>query len=227
MDTFAICKKNTMVPQAHMLYLQSLIDQLNMSKIPGDFIECGVWKGGCVMWMLECQKRHNMNRNVFLYDTFAGMTYPGSEKDDPQAKKIWIETQENKYHRDYDKWHGQNKWAYCPLEDVRRNISSVGYDSTKVKYIVGDVCETLNKPANIPNQIAILRLDTDWYQSTKKELDVLFSHVVKNGYVIIDDYYAWKGSKTATDEFFKSHPHVQIIDPHETGQIMVFKNGGT
>jgi O-methyltransferase len=217
------CKKNTMVPQNHMLYLEKVIAELNQNNVSGALVECGVYKGGCVMWMAYCQKKYSMNRPIYLYDTFDGMSFPNSDKDDPNAKKIWTETHENKYHRDYDKWHGQNKWAYCPLDMVKEHIGLVNYEPSQVKYVVGDVCQTLQKPENLPNNIAILRLDTDWYESTKKEIDVLFPKVSKNGYLIVDDYYAWKGSKTATDEFLAVNKNVKIIDKTTTGNIMVIK----
>lgn len=224
---YDICKKNTMVPQAHLIYLEKLIAELNKNNVPGALVECGVYKGGCVMWMAHCQKKDHMNRSIYLYDTFEGMTFPGSDKDDPQARKIWSETQANMYHRDYDKWHGQNKWAYCPLDMVKDNMTLVNYTPSKIRYVVGDVCQTLNKAENQPDQIAILRLDTDWYESTKKEIDVLFPRLSVNGYLIVDDYYAWKGSKTATDEFLSVNKgNVQIIDKSTTGNIMVIKKLG-
>jgi O-methyltransferase len=221
--TLDLCMRNTMVPQSHLLYLETIINQVNQTSIQGALVECGVYKGGCVMWMAQCQKKHNTNRFIYLYDTFEGMTYPQSEKDDPNAKKIWNETHDGIYHRDYDKWHGQNKWAYCPLDMVRNNIGMMNYDPSKIKYVVGDVCQTLNLTENLPDRIAILRLDTDWFDSTKKEIDVLFPKVSVGGYLIVDDYYAWKGSKTATDEFLMKHKNVGIIDPSITGNIMVIK----
>lgn len=219
-----ICKKNTMVSKTHMCYLENIIDELNNNNIEGSIVECGVWKGGCVMWMIHCQQKTKQDRAIYLYDTFDGMTFPTNNKNGDVAKQTWLKTNENKYHRDYDKWHGQNKWAYCPLDIVKNNIESTKYNQKLIKYVIGDVCQTLNNPTNLPQKIAILRLDTDFYESTKKELDVLFHKVVNGGYIIIDDYYSWKGSKVATDEFLAIHCNdVQLIDEKLTGRIKTFK----
>jgi O-methyltransferase len=217
-----ICKKNTMVTQNHLNFLKNIIKEINDENILGDIIECGVWKGGCSMWMMICQKEHGMHRNFYLYDTFDGMTFPDSDKDPKEAIDIFNKINKGNYERDYDKWHTEKKWAYAPIELVKNNINQTQYDESKIKYVIGDVCKTLD--TDVPSQISILRLDTDWYTSTKKELDVLFPVVVKNGYIIVDDYYAWKGSRTATDEFLKiNKDKISIINTNITGGIFVFR----
>ena len=217
-----ICKPNTMVTEPHLNYLQTIIEELNNQNISGDIVECGVWKGGCSMWMMICQKKYNMLRNFYLYDTFDGMTFPDSDKDAKEAVDIYNKINKGLYERNYDKWHTEKKWAFAPIEMVQNNIKLTNYDESKISFVIGDVCSTLN--TSVPAEISILRLDTDWYNSTKKELDVLFPHVVKNGYVVVDDYYAWKGSRTATDEFLKIHKgKITIIDKKITGGIFVFR----
>jgi O-methyltransferase len=217
-----ICMRNTMVPRQHLVFLERLIKIVNFNNLPGDIVECGVWKGGCSMWMMLCQKQYHMHRNFYLYDTFDGMTFPDSEKDEKEAVDTYNVIKEGKYHRNYDSWHKQNKWAFAPIEFVKANINVIQYDASKINYVVGDVCTTLN--TTVPSGISILRLDTDWYSSTKKELDVLFPLVNKNGYVIIDDYYTWKGSRTATDEFLLiNKDKVTLVNPSITGNIFVFK----
>jgi O-methyltransferase len=216
------CKDNTMVSAEHLKYLEIIIKEVNDKNILGDIVECGVWKGGCSMWMMICQKNHNMLRNFYLYDTFDGMTFPDSNKDAKEAVELYNKITKGIYERNYDKWHNENKWAFAPIDFVKKNINLTKYDESKIKYVIGDVCATLN--TTVPLKISILRLDTDWYNSTKKELDVLFPLVVKNGYIVIDDYYAWKGSTTATDEFLKiHHDKVTIIDTKITGGIFVFR----
>ena len=79
-----------------------------------------------------------------------------------------------------------------------------GYPENKIHYIVGDVLESLKDNKNIPEKIAILRLDTDWYESSKFELEKLYDSVVVGGLIIFDDYYHWDGQRKATDDFFKS-----------------------
>jgi len=128
-----------------------------------------------------------------MYDTYEGMVIPDSNKDDPKALDLYNKINNNEYKRNYDNWHNENKWAYAPIEFVKENMNKANYDNNKIKYIKGDVCETLNDINNLPENISILRLDTDWYTSTKMELDILFPRVTINGFIVIDDYYAWSG----------------------------------
>ena len=216
-----ICKKQTMIKTRQLLSLENFIEQINKNKLNGAIVECGVWKGGAMMWMIHCQKKYSMDRNIYLYDTFNGMPCPSVKKDCPRAMKIYNQITNNKYSRKYDRWHEENKWAYAPLELVKNNIKLVDYNNEKINYIVGDVCKTLNN--SVPDEIAILRLDTDWYESTKKELNVLFPKVVKNGIVIVDDYYTWRGSKDATDEFLeKYNGKIHVFDSKSVGGVFSF-----
>jgi hypothetical protein len=73
---------------------------------------------------------------------------------------------------------------------------------------VGKVEDTI--PADIPEKIALLRLDTDWYESTKHELIHLFPRLQKGGVLIIDDYGFWKGARKAVDEYFAEN-NIQIL----------------
>jgi hypothetical protein len=158
---------------------------------------------------------------MYLYDTFEGMTFPSSQKDAQEAKTIFDRIEKGEYKRDYDKWHIETKWAYAPLDLVKKNIESVGYDSSLIQYVKGDVLETLKN--TVPDSIAVLRLDTDWYESTKKELEILVPKVSKGGYIIVDDYYAWLGSKLATDEFLKINKNLEIQTRDNTGGVLVLK----
>jgi hypothetical protein len=97
-----------------------------------------------------------------------------------------------------------NAWCYAPLDYVKNRLNATGYPQDKLHYIVGDVMETLKDKSNIPEKIAILRLDTDWYESSKYELEQMYNNVVPGGVIIFDDYYFWEGQRRATDEFFKS-----------------------
>jgi hypothetical protein len=97
-----------------------------------------------------------------------------------------------------------NKWCYTPLETVQNRLNSTGYSQSNLHYVVGDVMETLKDKTKIPEKIAILRLDTDWYESSKYELEQMYDNVVTGGVIIFDDYYHWDGQRRATDDFFKS-----------------------
>lgn len=229
MSFLTTCQAQTMTCKEHLLFLSTTLDQMNQQALSGAIVECGVWKGGCCMWMAHCQKRYAavdaVDRTIYLFDTFNGMTVPidHDAKEDPRAMELYNQITNGRYQRHYDKWHHENKWAYAPLEYVQHNMTKVGYNPDRIKYVVGDVLETLRMAENLPTEIAILRLDTDWYESTKTELEVLFPRVVKGGLVIIDDYFAWRGSRNATDEFLTAHGHeVKLLDIKRTGNIFAF-----
>ena len=101
-----------------------------------------------------------------------------------------------------DKEKKTNVWGICSLNNVKDNILKTIGNLDNIEFVEGPVEKTLNEK-NIPKRISLLRLDTDWYSSTKKELDALYEKVSKGGVIIIDDYGHWGGSKKAVDEFFK------------------------
>ncbi len=165
--------------------------------VSGSLVECGVWKGGSSMVMaLTLLQMNERSRELWLYDTFEGMSRP-SDKDvdyyDKTGERIWVpELKED-----------HNAWCYCPIEEVRRNLNSTGYPENQIKYIKGNVEKTLIH--SVPDKIAILRLDTDWYESTLEELRILFPRLSPGGVLLVDDYGHWKGSKEAVDRYLKEN----------------------
>jgi O-methyltransferase len=163
------------------------------NRLAGDFVECGVWRGGSMMAVAKTLKRiGDTTRKLYLYDTFAGMSQP-TEKDirfDGVSAQELIET----------KYKDAGAWRYAAKREVTKNLLSTGYPESNLLLIEGKVEETI--PQTMPTQICLLRLDTDWYESTKHELIHLYPKLVKNGILIIDDYGHWQGAKQATDEYF-------------------------
>ena len=161
-------------------------------KIPGSIVECGVYKGGSMMaaakTLLALESHH---RDLYLFDTYEGMGDP-SEKDITYDGTIAAEEKKNK-----------PKWVYCSLEDVKEAFKPISYDSQRIHYVKGLVEETI--PHHAPDQIALLRLDTDWYESTYHELKHLYPRLSSGGIMIIDDYGHWKGAKEAVDQYFKEN----------------------
>jgi hypothetical protein len=179
--------------------IQALCQAINYiikNNIPGDIVECGVWKGGSMMAaMLTLLEHRNTSREFYLFDTFEGMTQPG--KDDISiggrlAANIFEE-----------KKQCGEKWVYSSLQEVQQTISSINYDNTKIHYVKGKVEDTL--PNYAPDRISLLRLDTDWYESTKHELVHLFPRLSKQGVIIIDDYGEWEGARKAVDEYIDTN----------------------
>ena len=188
----------TMTSIARMYSMYKATEYVVSNNIPGDIVECGVWKGGSIMISaLTLLKTNDSNRSLYLYDTYEGMNKP-TEKDiriydNKPALNIWKKFQEKDI----------NRWDYAPLEEVKTNLHSIKYPKDNIKFIKGKVEETI--PRNIPEKIALLRLDTDLYESTYHELVHLYPRLSKNGVLIIDDYGYWKGQKEATDQYFKEN----------------------
>lgn len=187
----------TMISMERGYNIYKSVEYIVKNKISGNFIECGVWKGGaCMLMTLSLLAfEDKIERKLYLYDTFSGMTEP-SENDKvafsgKEMLKRWKESRDEKKRT--------SLWA-ASLEEVKKNILTVGYPETLVEYCKGDVCHTLD--IKVPEKIALLRLDTDWYESTKKELEILFPKLEKGGILIIDDYGHFTGAKKAVDEYF-------------------------
>lgn len=174
------------------------------NNIEGVIIECGVDSGDFEhAWIGELMK-HNETRDIYMYDTFSGLTKPG-EFDYTSEKATLYQMDKNTV---FNTWSNQiitdniNGWCFTPLYRVKDRLNATGYPQNKLHYIVGDILETLKIESNIPDKIAILRLDTDWYESSKFELEQLYNNVVIGGVIIFDDYYHWDGQRRATDDFF-------------------------
>ena len=150
-------------------------------------------------------------RDLYMFDTYKGMTEPDNRDVDYQnnsAREIYEASSSE----------GVVDWCNASLTDVKANMSSTGYPEPLTSYVVGDVLETI--PDNRIAQIAILRLDTDWYASTLHELKYLFPLLSAGGVLIIDDYGYWKGCRKAVDEYFGSNaPLLSIID--QTGRLAI------
>lgn len=182
--------------------------------IPGSIVECGVWKGGSMMAAaLTLQHFDATDRDLYLFDTFAGMTAPSANdtraRDGVAASEIMANAAPD---------HGI--FCFCPLEEVVQNVSSVGYPAHLVHYVKGDVAHTL--PGSAPAQIALLRLDTDWYDSTKHELETCYPRLSAGGVLIVDDYGHWEGAGKATDEFVEAAASPILLNRIDyTGRLAV------
>lgn len=197
---YNIVRPFTMTSKERIDELFESLELIRINEIEGDFVECGVWKGGNILGVMEYFDFFNIkDKKIWLYDTFRGMTTPTSVDIDLNGKKASDIL--NKV------------LCLSPLEEVKKTLSYSKFDEQKIKIIEGDVCSTLNYENNIPSKVCILRLDTDFYESTKKELEVLFPKLVKNGILIVDDYGHWQGSKLSVDEYFnKSTLEIKKID---------------
>jgi O-methyltransferase len=207
---YAKIKAFTMVDPERCYALYHAVRYIVRNGISGDFVECGVWKGGSVMLIAYTLLEEGVNnRNIYLYDTFEGMTMPG-EKDGIREKAEWEKNIINDQ---------LNNWCLSPLQEVQANMTSTGYPKDNIIFIKGKVEQTI--PGITPPKIALLRLDTDWYESTKHELNHLYPLMEKGSILIIDDYGVWRGSKKAVDEYFSDKGPVYLNRLDYSGRLVV------
>lgn len=194
------CKVFTMTNKEKMYTLYKAVEYVVKAKIPGDFVECGVWRGGSAMLIARALLELKViDRKIYLYDTFEGMAEPTS--DDYRVSNHRLHAID-KWKEEQEKDHFE--WCYASLTEVKDNLTLTGYPESNIIFVKGKVEDTI--PHTLPSQISLLRLDTDFYESTKHELVHLFPVLAKNGVLIIDDYGCWAGSKKATDEYFDNKP---------------------
>jgi hypothetical protein len=186
----------TMTSETAVYALADGVRYIVANGIPGAIVECGVWRGGSMMAVARVLlELGETDRDLYLFDTFEGMPAPTSRDvewgGDPALELLAGER------RDDD----STLWAQAPLEHVRSALHATGYPTSKIHFVPGRVEETI--PDAAPASIAILRLDTDWYESTKHELNHLYPRLASGGVLIIDDYGWWQGAREATDEYFR------------------------
>lgn len=184
----------TMTSIERQIALIQAVRYVARHQIQGSFVECGVWRGGSSMAMaLTLQQEKQCERDLYLFDTFEGMTPPtdADKTDDGTLAQELLRR---------DSTRAGAVWAVAGIDDVQQNMLSTSYPQELVHYCKGPVETTI--PSQSPSgPIALLRLDTDWYESTKHELAHLFPLLCHGGVMIIDDYGHWAGAKRAVDEF--------------------------
>ncbi len=195
-EIYSFSRKFTMTSKEKMYALYKAVEYVIKHNLPGDFVECGCWRGGSVMLMAMTALRLSVtDRKIYLYDTFNGMPEPseidyclGNKK--IQGLRLWKKNQRKEF----------NQYCYASLDEVKRNLLLTGYPNSNFLFVQGKTQDTI--PQVKPSSISLLRLDTDWYESTKCELSYLYPLLVNAGVIILDDYGYWAGSKKAVDEYF-------------------------
>ncbi len=182
--------KYTLAPMERCYSLYKAIKYVTKASISGDIVECGVWRGGSAMLaaltLMENQETH---RKIYLYDTYEGMSEPTDKDIDIHGVAYRL------------LWKKEKELLTVSLDEVKKNMSSTGYPKENIIFVKGMVEDTI--PNTVPNQVALLRLDTDLYESTYHELIHLYPRVSSQGVVIIDDYGHFQGAQEATEEYFK------------------------
>lgn len=199
----------TMTSKERVFALRQSVEYLVQNEIGGAIVECGVWKGGSMMAIARTlHELKVIDRALYLFDTFEGMSEPTAEDVDRASvpAREHLKTMAERYRAE--------------VEGVRKNLLMTGYPEEKIFLVKGKVEETI--PGAAPDRIALLRLDTDWYESTHHELRHLYPRLVTGGVLIIDDYGHWAGARKAVDTYFAERglrPLLQRID--YTGRICV------
>lgn len=180
--------------------------------IEGDVVECGVWRGGSMHAVARTlAAAGETSRELYLFDTYEGMP-PAGERDvrhDGRPAAELLETLPRT----------SKTWAVASLEDVRAGFEDVPYPRERVHFVKGRVEDTV--PAAAPDRVALLRLDTDWYESTRHELEHLYPRLVSGGVLILDDYGWWKGAREAVDEWLAESGERLLLMRAGSGRIAV------
>jgi O-methyltransferase len=186
-------KPYTLTPPARVMALCEAIRYLGRAGIDGSIVECGVWRGGSMMAAaLTLLERGDTERELHMFDTFTEIPRP-DERDTHMSGTPGPEFFERVVEADED------VYGLLPLDRVRELLASTGYPSERMRFVQGLVEQTI--PAQAPERIALLRLDTDWYRSTIHELRHLYPRVAGGGIVIVDDYGEFTGARDAVDEY--------------------------
>jgi O-methyltransferase len=203
----------TMTSPVKLFSLVQSIRYVVAAGVAGDVVECGVWRGGsmqAVAWTLL--EENAADRDLYLFDTFEGMPPPGENdkriRDGSTAEELLQQ------HR-----RSHPVWAYAGLDDVREGMNETGYPVERTHFVQGLVEDTI--PSGAPERIAVLRLDTDWYASTRHELEHLYPRLVPGGVLILDDYGHWDGARKATEEYLASIDDELLLLPISSGRIAV------
>jgi O-methyltransferase len=213
LETLEAARPFTMTSRARLIALVKAVHYLVEAEIPGDVVECGVWKGGSMLAAARTlARRGDAARALHLFDTFEGMPPPADIDRDAggrAARELLARGAPDSH-----------IVARSPLDEVRATMARSGHDPARIRFVQGKVEDTL--PGAAPERIALLRLDTDWFESTYHELVHLYPRLSPGGVLIIDDYGYWQGARAAVDRYVREQRArllLHVID--DTGRIAV------
>jgi hypothetical protein len=192
MALFRDVEPYTMTSRERVFALRRSVEYIVRHDIPGAFVECGVWKGGSAMAMAKTLiELGKADRMLYLFDTFEGMPPPTADDRNYRGEAA----------EELLKRPDANPWlkGVSPLDEVKANLGATAYPPARAIFVKGRVEDTV--PSKAPETIALLRLDTDWYESTYHELRHLYPRLSVGGVLIIDDYGHWEGARKAVDQF--------------------------
>jgi O-methyltransferase len=206
-------KPYTMTDADKVFALIQATRYVSRHRIPGDIVECGVWRGGSMQAAARALiAAGDTERDLYLFDTYEGMPPPSAEDVRHDGKPAQSLLENNDYET-------SKVWAVATLDDVQEGFAKVPYPEDKVHFVKGLVEDTI--PEAAPAQIAILRLDTDWYESTRHELEHLYPRLSSGGVLLLDDYGFWQGARQAVDEFLEATGERLLLTRMASGRMAV------
>lgn len=207
-DLYKRVRPYTMTSVERVLALRDSVRYVSSAKIPGDICECGVWRGGSMMVVaLTLLEMGDTSRDLYLFDTFSRPPEPGPQDGSTAGAELAAALK-------------IPELALLPIDQVRANLHDTGYPPERIHLVEGLVEETI--PNQAPEQLALVRLDTDYYSSTAHEMQHLYSRISPGGILIIDDYGKFIGARTAVDEYFESSGQQVLLNRIDaTGRLVI------
>jgi hypothetical protein len=205
-DVIGAVRRYTMTTPERISALVQAVRYVTSANVPGAIVECGVWRGGSMMAVANTLLTAGAQRNLYLFDTYEGM---------PELGELDTRTQ------DGVRPNEAPGWLAASAEDVAANMRSTGYPRECTHIVKGMVEDTI--PAAAPDSIALLRLDTDLYASTKHELVHLYPRLHHGGVLILDDYGDWDGARLAVDEYLQEHGIHILLNHVDTSARIALK----
>lgn len=205
----------TMTSPERLFAVLQAVRYVGSANLSGAIVECGVWRGGVMMAVAKTLLTLGMTDwDLYLFDTFEGMPQPTQIDRDFRNRPAQRRFEATKQSLD------SSDWCAASIDDVRDNMLSTQYPQERIHLVPGRVENTI--PVNAPDKISLLRLDTDWFESTWHELVYLYPRLVVGGVLIIDDYGHWQGARRAVDDYFSKHNIPILLNRTDyTGRIAI------
>ena len=203
-ELWELVQPYTMLDVERVVSLADAVEHVVTAGVPGAIVECGVGRGGASMAAARTLARLGVtDRDLYLFDTFSGMSEP-TEMDVQVIGRSMIDRMRDAYRNPEHHLH-----VTPTLAVVQANMALAGYAPERTHYVEGRVEDTL--PEAAPGEVALLRLDTDWYESTRHELEHLYPRLSPGGVLVVDDYGHWEHQRRAVDEYFSSRPRPLLV----------------
>jgi O-methyltransferase len=218
-DTIDKVSRFTMVSRENLFELARHVNAVIELGISGDFVECGAWRGGAGFLMADLLRQAGAaHRKVWLFDSFEGL--PPPQLIDGPAANAWARATTSRSYRDNGR---------VSLDEVKQSAAALGL-TPYLEFVKGWFDQSLPEERIRIGPIAILRIDADWHASIRCCLDNLYDQVVNDGFILLDDYYAYDGCAIAVHEFLGERQlahRIETVLGESNGTGALFRKGNT